>query len=671
MMYLKRNYIALLSLGVIMPMLLTSCHADEPEQQPPSSGETISVKTHLTVQEVNSRSVQFPEADKLPDIEKKLENVWLIAARINGTDTTIVKTAMTRESDYYTCSIDKKTLSCDKCLFYYVGNADLIENLSSISTLKALRNARMTPASTQSGIRERYVMATQAGIIPIEKEGAIVSTVSLSTVASRFKVHCLNTLRPIERITISGTSQYGNLHSFFDGKPGKKATEESFILIDEAVGMGGSEGKTGIGYYYLYPADATPVTVRVEMGGQTQNLSFTSIEPNGSYNIVVRCNVLLAFSSDAPVDYQNDQFETTADEINLQLTCMEGAELTTNTSWINIENSMPRTSDNEITTVTRTLRCQANPNGQERTGTFTARCNGVEEIFTIVQRGDASNPAGIEYVAIPSGSFMMGSPVSEKNRDEDETQHFVTLSKGFSISKYEVTNEQFCKFLNAKNIGADGYWKESPNMNKRIISTDRTQSLQYSNGRWTPASGQEKFPVVYVTWFGASSFASWAGGSLPTEAQWEYAARGNYPNKAAEKATKPFGIGSGYELNQTLANFYWKYAYRMQDGEYVAPNAMSKSAVQVGSYTEAANNYGLYDMHGNVWEWCSDFYDPGYGNAIPDNPATNPTGADSGTERVVKGGSWYFYARCCRSAFRMHTKEDTASHNIGFRIVRL
>ena len=670
-MYQNRNYATLLSIVAIIMVLLTSCHTDEPEQQQPSSGETISVKAYFTVQEVNSRSAQFPEADKLPDIENKLQNVWLIAAQINGTDTTIVKTGMVQENDYYTCSIDKKVLSCDKCLFYYIGNADLIENLNNISTLQALRNARMAPASAQSGIRERYVIATQAGVTPVVKEGVIVSSVSLSTVASRFKVHCMNTLRPIDRITFSGTSQYGNLHSFFDGKPIKSATEESFTIIDEAVGMGGPEGKTGIGYYYLYPADMSPVTVKVEMGGKTQNLAFPSIEPNRSYHIVVRCNVLLAYASETPVDYKNDQFETTADEINLQLTCMEGAELTTNTSWITIENSMSRASGNEITTIIRTLRCEANPNGQERTGTFTARCNGVEEVFTIVQRGDTSNPAGIEYVAIPSGSFMMGSPVSEKNRDADETQHFVTLSKGFSISKYEITNEQFCKFLHAKNIGTDGNWKESPNMNRKIISTDRTQSLQYSNGKWIPVSGKEKFPVVYVTWFGASSFASWAGGALPTEAQWEYAARGNYPNKSTEKATKPFGIGSGYELNQTLANFYWKYSYRAQDGEYVVPNTMSKSAVQVGSYAEAANNYGLYDMHGNVWEWCGDLYDINYGNVIPDNPATNPTGANSGTERVVKGGSWYFYARCCRSAFRMHTKEDTSSHNIGFRIVRL
>lgn len=271
----------------------------------------------------------------------------------------------------------------------------------------------------------------------------------------------------------------------------------------------------------------------------------------------------------------------------------------------------------------------------------------------------------IEYVSIPSGNFLMGSPISEPNRDDDETQHPVTLTENFSLSKYEITNQQYCSFLNANEISAAGKWNQA--------SIDTTQCLIYNDAlginydmakkQWCPVSGKENFPVVSVTWFGAMEFAIWVGGSLPTEALWEYACRGG------KTTTKPFGVGDGTKLDYTTANFYYKYSYSMEGGEYIDNTHTSLGSTQkVGIYQP--NDFGLYDMHGNVWEWCSDWYESNYGNENPAKATTNPVGPVEGSKRVLKGGSWYYYSRCCRVAFRLSATPQTYSNHIGFRVAR-
>jgi formylglycine-generating enzyme required for sulfatase activity len=156
------------------------------------------------------------------------------------------------------------------------------------------------------------------------------------------------------------------------------------------------------------------------------------------------------------------------------------------------------------------------------------------------------------------------------------------------------------------------------------------------------------------------------GYRLPTEAEWEFACRGDYPEKAAETATKPFGVGTGAQMKYDLANFYTYYPYdTAMRGEYsngLGIRYIGQTSV-VGSYS--ANNYGLFDMHGNVWEWCWDWH-----GTYPKGGLTDYRGPDSGASRIVRGGSWYSYSRSLRSAHRVGNNPDGRDSDIGFRLVR-
>lgn len=223
----------------------------------------------------------------------------------------------------------------------------------------------------------------------------------------------------------------------------------------------------------------------------------------------------------------------------------------------------------------------------------------------------------IEWVNIPAGTFMMGNPASEKDRSNDETQHQVTLS-AFRMSKYEVTFEQYDAFCAATG-------RSKPN-----------------DEGW----GRGKRPVINVSWNDAKAFADWMGCRLPTEAEWEYAARAG--------TTTPFNTGNC--LSTAQANYDGNYPYSgCSKGEY------RQKTLPVGSF--AANAWGLYDMHGNVWEWCSDWY-----AAYPTGAQTNPKGPSTGSYRVYRGGSWLNLAQSCRSASRGNYTPDGRGE-IGFRLV--
>ena len=252
----------------------------------------------------------------------------------------------------------------------------------------------------------------------------------------------------------------------------------------------------------------------------------------------------------------------------------------------------------------------------------------------------------IETVNIPAGTFTMGSPENEVNRKNDETQFQVTLS-AFKMSKYEITNEQFAAFLNAKNIGpnskyAAGAYPTQPFLSYESFST----SLRFQGGHWTHSSVYKNYPVKHVTWYGATEFANYVGGRLPTEAEWEYACRAG--------TTSPFNTGNC--LSNEQANYNWLHSYgTCTNTDYVFPGVQA-----VGSY--APNAYGLYDMHGNAAEWCSDWYGP-----YPTTAQTNPTGALSGSQRVKRGGGCSNAASHCRSANRDINK--AGYNDSGFRIV--
>ena len=214
---------------------------------------------------------------------------------------------------------------------------------------------------------------------------------------------------------------------------------------------------------------------------------------------------------------------------------------------------------------------------------------------------------------IPAGTFLMGSPESKEDRKDDEgPQHEVTITKPFYMGIYPVTQAQYEAVLQK-----------------------------------TPSAFKVKDrPVEQVSWDNAFAFCKKLSSvtdrviSLPTEAQWEYACR------AGSTTTYSFG-----DSDSRLDSYGW---YDENSGEGTHPVGQKKP-----------NAWGLYDMHGNVWEWCSDWYVDSYANA----DVRDPKGPSSGTARVLRGGSWHSLPRRCRSATRLWLEPDNRGNGIGFRVV--
>jgi len=234
-------------------------------------------------------------------------------------------------------------------------------------------------------------------------------------------------------------------------------------------------------------------------------------------------------------------------------------------------------------------------------------------------REPSINKPIIEFVDIPAGTFTMGSPFSEQGREDDEIQHQVTLS-AFKMSKYTITFEQYDLFCEA---------------------TGRSKPRAFARGN---------YPVSQVTWYDAAAFAEWMGCRLPTEAEWEYAARAN--------TTTPFYTGDCMTSEQ--ANFNGNEPYTNCD-----KSENRGKPLPVGSFLP--NAFGLYDMHGNIWEWCSDWY-----GEYDVNDKMNRKGPETGENKVIRGGGWREPASECRSACRggRGLYPGTRGTGISFRIVK-
>ncbi|RLD69361.1 MAG: hypothetical protein DRI95_00190 [Bacteroidetes bacterium] len=258
----------------------------------------------------------------------------------------------------------------------------------------------------------------------------------------------------------------------------------------------------------------------------------------------------------------------------------------------------------------------------------------------------------IDMVYVKGGTFTMGSEEGEEN----ETPIHTVALNDFYISKYEITNEQFCWFLNI--YGSDTV-KEGEHKGKKMIYytsgkekwlwkgyiedySYENQGINFTEKAWRPRIGYDNYPVIKVTWYGANEFCNWANGRLPTESEWEYSA------------------SSGSEKSAT------KYAgsNRIDNVAWYSDNSNDKTH-DIGE--KESNELGIYDMSGNVWEWVEDCYDKDYYSKCPEK---NPVNLTKSSYKVIRGGGFESKKSDNTITHRGNYKRDSRDTDIGFRLCR-
>jgi len=310
----------------------------------------------------------------------------------------------------------------------------------------------------------------------------------------------------------------------------------------------------------------------------------------------------------------------------------------------------------------------------------------------------SANSAHPNMIWIPGGTFNMGGDNKEAQPDE-YPKHTVTVS-GFWMDKTEVTNAQFAAFVKATNYITTAEKKPDWNQLKKqlppgtakpdesllvaaslvfsppdhpIDLNDYSQwwawkkgaSWRHPQGPGSDIKGNEKYPVVHISWYDAVAYCKWAGKSLPTEAEWEFAARGGLKDNVY-----PWG-NEGVNTGNSKGNFW--------DGHFPDKNTETDHYYHIAPVASfVPNGFGLYDMAGNVWEWCADYYNNNYYSQS--NGSTNPTGPVKSydpdepfaTKRVIRGGSFLCNDSYCsgyRVSRRMKSTEDSGMEHVGFRCV--
>jgi formylglycine-generating enzyme required for sulfatase activity len=268
---------------------------------------------------------------------------------------------------------------------------------------------------------------------------------------------------------------------------------------------------------------------------------------------------------------------------------------------------------------------------------------------------------GVPYdkILIPAGDFIMGATNQDRQIEASSNElpkHKVYLDNYF-IDRTEVTNEMFIAFVEATN-----YITVAEKTNYGHIYSDSINNTWYTDpsanwrdpeGLGQGIKGRENYPVVQMNWEDAKNFCKWRGGRLPTEAEWEKAARGTNENIYPWGNTYDGALlnGSDKTLGKDSNLFIFNDGYA-----FTAP---------VGSFPEGASPYGVLDMAGNILEWVNDFYDENY---YAQSPERNPTGPSNGQNHLLRGGSWFSGPKNNRSANRTPAENlDVASINYGFR----
>jgi formylglycine-generating enzyme required for sulfatase activity len=258
-----------------------------------------------------------------------------------------------------------------------------------------------------------------------------------------------------------------------------------------------------------------------------------------------------------------------------------------------------------------------------------------------------SEKDGMQMMFVPAGKFLMGSTQAQADAAFQDCQRKYTTLKcsqavfnaqvpqhtvyldAYWIDRTEVTNAQYQKCV-------AGGTCTPPQEKKSYKRNDYYGDARYSD-----------YPVIYVSWYQAKSYCEWAGRRLPSEAEWEKAARG------VDGRTYPWGS----EINCNRANYY----YAGKDG---SKNYCVGDTIMVGSYPDWSSPSGAVDMAGNVWEWVNDYYNEGY---YQHSPPSNPPGPQEGQDRIYRGGSWTDEAEGLSSVLRMRSNPNNWIFNLGFR----
>lgn len=260
--------------------------------------------------------------------------------------------------------------------------------------------------------------------------------------------------------------------------------------------------------------------------------------------------------------------------------------------------------------------------------------NDAREILTSLyheKEMQAKAPPGMMYVE--GGMFNMGS---SKGKGDESPEHKVLLSS-FYMSRFEVTNEQFATFLNSYG---SNYVKKGAYAGQDMVFEDEW-GLKKDGGKWVPQPGKETYPAVYVTWYGANEYCKFYNYRLPTEAEWEFAARGGTRSKNFK-----------YSGSNDPDNVAWFYE-----------NANSTNPVG----QKNPNELGIFDLTGNVWEWCADWHDRSYYSV---SPGKNPKGPGNGTVKVLRGGSFFEMSSKLRTTYRDFSYPVIGDFKYGFRCVK-